>query len=171
MGSRWRIRPSFLGGGGTDKLAVMTERDHDPPKKNFGTFNKVIDSWFKRKTHLLLPPNRLLPDMCHGKKIKVQGPQGPASSIQFRILGSQDPASSIHFRILGSQGPMSSIHCRILGFQGPTSQYTLQDPRFRRSHVRYTFQDPGFPRSHNLESPKSHKYTFQDPESPRSHDK
>ena len=55
------------------------------------------------------------------QKIKVQDPQGPASSIQFRILGSQGPASSIHFRILGSQGPMSSIHFRILGFQGPTS--------------------------------------------------
>ena len=55
------------------------------------------------------------------QKIKVQDPQGPASSIQFRILGSQGPTSSIHFRILGSQGPMSSIHFRILGFQGPTS--------------------------------------------------
>ena len=55
------------------------------------------------------------------RKIKVQDPQGPASSIQFRILGSQGPTSSIHFRILGSQGPMSSTHFRILGFQGPTS--------------------------------------------------
>ena len=53
-------------------------------------------------------------------KNKVQDPQGPASSIQCRILGSQGPASSMHFRILGSQGPMSSIHFRILGFQGPT---------------------------------------------------
>ena len=55
------------------------------------------------------------------QKIKVQDPQGPASSIHFRILGSQGPASNIHFRILGSRGPMSSIHFRILGFQGPTS--------------------------------------------------
>ena len=55
------------------------------------------------------------------KKIKVQDPQGPASSIQFRILGSQGPMSSIHFRILGFQGPTSSILFRIQGSQGPTS--------------------------------------------------
>ena len=53
------------------------------------------------------------------QKIKVQDPQGPVSSIHFRILGSQGSASSIHFRILGSQGSASSIHFRILGSQGP----------------------------------------------------
>ena len=104
------------------------------------------------------------------QKIKVQDPQCPASSIQFRILGSQGLASSI----CTFQDP---------GFPGSHVQYTLQDPRFSRSHVRYTFQDPGFPRSHdkykfqdpessrshNLESPRSHKHTFQDLESPRSH--
>ena len=45
--------------------------------------------------------------MCHGKKIKVQDPQDPASSIHFRILGSQCPTSNIHFRIQSPQGSTS----------------------------------------------------------------
>ena len=92
------------------------------------------------------------------QKIKVQDPQGPVSSIHFRILGFLDPESSIHFRIQGSQGPTSGT-------------YIFQDYGFLRSHDKYTFQDPKAPRSQNLESPRSHKYTFQDPESPLSHDK
>ena len=51
----------------------------------------------------------------------------------------EGPASSIQFRILGSQGPMSSMTFQDPGFPGSHVQYTLQDPRFPRSHVRYTF--------------------------------
>ena len=74
------------------------------------------------------------------QKIKVQDPQGPASSIHFRTLGSQDPASNIHFRILGSQGLMSSIHFRILGFQGPTSSIHF---RIQGSKVPRQVQNSG----------------------------
>ena len=78
------------------------------------------------------------------QKIKVQDPQGPASSIQFRILGSQGPASSIHFRILGSQGPMSSIHFRILGFLGPTSRipFRIQGSQGPTSGINFRIQGP-----------------------------
>ena len=65
------------------------------------------------------------------QKIKVQDPQGPVSSIQFRILGSQGPTSSIPFRIQGSQGPTSGIHSRILGSQGPMTSinFRIQSPQ------------------------------------------
>ena len=81
------------------------------------------------------------------QKIKIQDPQGPASSIHFRILGSQGPMSSIHFRILGSQGPMTSIHFRIQGFQGPTSGIHFrilgsQDPMTR---INFRIQSPQGP--------------------------
>ena len=94
------------------KNCVSNLKAQDKPT-NYRENNKLQ----KHKSHYL----HLRSDMCHGKKIKVQDPQGPVSIIHFRILGSQGPASSIHFRILGSQGPMSNIHFRILGFQGPTS--------------------------------------------------
>ena len=117
------------------------------------------------------------------QKIKVQDPQGPASSIQSWILGSQGPASSIHFRILGSQGPMSSIHFRILGFQGPTSSIPFriqgsQGPTsgihsrilgFPRSHDKYKFQDPESSRSHNLgcpQDPTSTHFRIWNPQNP-----
>ena len=81
-------------------------------------------------------------DMCHGKQIKVQDPQGPASSIGSWV--PKAPRLSIHFSI--------SIH---------KYKYTFQDPGFPRSHVKYTFQHHGFSGSYV-------RYTFQDPGFPRS---
>ena len=111
-------------------------------------------------------------------KIKVQESQGPASSIQFRILGSQGPASSIHFRILGSQGPMSSIHFRILGFQGPTSSIPFriqgsQDPT-SGIHSRILGSQGPMTSTHfrirNPQDPMTSRYALQDTVFPRSHE-
>ena len=133
------------------------------------------------------------------QKIKVQDPQGPASSIHFRILGSQGPASNIHFRILGSQGPMSSIHFRILGFQGPTSSihFRIQGSQGPTSGTQFrilgsqgpmtsinfriqspqgpTYQSPQDPTSthfriQNLQDPMTSRYALQDTMFPRSHE-
>ena len=116
------------------------------------------------------------------QKIKVQDPQGPASSIHFRILGSQGPASNIHFRILGSQGPMSSIHFRILGFQGPTSSIHFriqgsQDPtsgtQFRilgsqgpMTSINFRIQSPQGPTSQSPQDPTSTHFRIQNPQDP-----
>ena len=84
------------------------------------------------------------------QKIKVQDPQGPASSIHFRILGFQGPMSSIHFRILGFQGPTSSTHLRIQSPQGPTStHYRIWNPQDPMTS-RHALQDTVFPRSHEF---------------------
>ena len=82
-----------------------------------GSWTPDLPSKYGWLSFLFTLANRHVP----WRKIKVQDPQGPASSIHFRILGSQGPMSSIHFRILGFQGPTSSIPFRIQGSQGPTS--------------------------------------------------
>ena len=83
------------------------------------------------------------------QKIKVQDPQGPASSIHFKILGSQGPMSSIHFRILGFQGPTSSIHFRIQGSHGPMSgtQFRILGSQGPMTSINFRIQSPQGPTS------------------------
>ena len=102
------------------------------------------------------------------QKIKVQDPQGPASSMHFRILGSQGPASNIHFRILGSQGPISSIHFRILGFQGPTSSihFRIQGSQGPTSGTQFRIQSPQGPISQSPQDPTSTHFRIQNPQDP-----
>ena len=118
------------------------------------------------------------------QKIKVQDPEGPASSIHFRILGSQVPRQ---IYISGSWVPKVPCQVYISGSwvsRVPRPVYISGSrvPKVPRQvhksgswvpkvHDKYKFQDPESQGSYIIEFPRSHKYTVQDPESPRSHDK
>ena len=137
---------------------------------------KFAPTGYRRAPNIISHQSRHVP----WQKIKVQDPQGPASSIHFRIFGSQGPASSIHFRILGFQGPTFNIHFRIQGSQGPTSgiHFRILGSQGPASSIHFRilgFQGPMSSTHVKIRNPQdpitsTRRYALQDTVFPRSHE-